>query len=507
MNCEEAQKSLVYYLDGELDPQDQLAGREHLSTCSRCQKELAALEAVRQSASQALQSQAERSEPSPQAWSLLQARLMREARPAWPSRFSQWISRPFKGRIPGQAQSHTGDNTMRKILIPAFAAVLVLVLFAVYATRSATPVSAQQILDRASAAQASSPTSGIQHIRVEAYTNINALPGDQAGTTTYQESYIDLANGNTRMVVTDASGKVSEVYAYDGANSYSSNPGSSPLEIYKAPQRNEKMQDVVAQQTVADPKRDFDKFRHATGIEIQGKETWNGRQVYILRTQGPVKVMSGDTVDTPTGYTRAIFDAETYQMFEFRMTLNKDGQEIVVNSQKYLTNEILPASTHVAWDLSDLQNVTFVDDPRGEHGDKLPEAISPADLNAQAENLYVLGKVPEGFTQQITTAPGQPKDQPFAYVISYRNTNGEYITIQPIDQGKAAIFMVEDAKTTYTTSSGLVLYIQEKKQADDGKNDTAAVVKAPDGTTFLLNSTFGVEELKGIAEGLVKSKG
>ena len=58
-----------------------------------------------------------------------------------------------------------------------------------------------------------------------------------------------------------------------------------------------------------------------------------------------------------------------------QVTVEKDGQEVLISSQRILADEILPAETRVAWDLSDLPGVKIVDDPGEEHN--LPE-VTPS---------------------------------------------------------------------------------------------------------------------------------
>jgi type II secretory pathway pseudopilin PulG len=68
--------------------------------------------------------------------------------------------------------------------------VIVLSILAILVAQTATPVSARQILDRAYEVQTQQAAEqGIQHIRSEIYSNIEALPEEQ-GMDTIGESYL-----------------------------------------------------------------------------------------------------------------------------------------------------------------------------------------------------------------------------------------------------------------------------------------------------------------------------
>jgi hypothetical protein len=522
MKCEDVQRVLVFYLDGELPPfggdealpsgQRDLV-RQHLAGCKSCQNELAELSAARDRATEALQGLAARAEPSPQAWNRLQARLAKEARPS-PSKLAEWLSRLAPGMGRSQNQPFRGDLIMRKrLVLPALAVVLVIAVAGFFLAQTATPVSAQQVLQRAYAVQsATPPAAGILHIKLESYFNLQGLPGSHDGTRTISESYRDLATGILRQVITRASdGKVLEVFGYDGAITFSSKEGGEsqpgvPLTVYRVPQKQENLATDVIERGGAAPdwKGLFDDFRSDPKVELNGPQPWaDGRSVYVLISHGPVKMLVKEGVALPEGLNQMVFDAKTYQLLESRMSYQKDGAEIVVSSQRYLANEVLPANSPVAWNMSDLQGVSLVDDPQGEFGDMLPEKVSQQALQVPA---YVLSSLPTGFEQEITAPPQQKNESSYIFIISYRNAAGDYFVLQANDKPDNQLaFGFKDE--VYTTASGLVLHFEKTFAAPNSKTYETAVLVAPDGSSYILTSTLPRDQVKALAEKLVRTKG
>jgi anti-sigma factor ChrR (cupin superfamily) len=124
MKCREVNELLVAYLDGEVTPSEQTLIQAHLAGCDVCRKELAALSATQSRVSRSLQVRAAQAAPSPQAWSRLQARLAKEARPS-PSWLPTWLQRlaPGVGRI---NQIFEGGVTMKKgFALTAIAALVI----------------------------------------------------------------------------------------------------------------------------------------------------------------------------------------------------------------------------------------------------------------------------------------------------------------------------------------------------------------------------------------------
>ena len=77
-----------------------------------------------------------------------------------------------------------------------------------------------------------------------------------------------------------------------------------------------------------------------------------------------------------------VFDAKTYELLESQTTVFKNDKEIVIEKVKFLVDETLPAETQVAWDLSNLQGVTFVDD--------VPQEVEAEDRNIEQDLLREL---------------------------------------------------------------------------------------------------------------------
>ncbi len=63
MKCQEVNKLLVAYLDGEVTPSERTLIQAHLAGCDFCQKELAALSVTQSRVSQSLQVRAAQAAP------------------------------------------------------------------------------------------------------------------------------------------------------------------------------------------------------------------------------------------------------------------------------------------------------------------------------------------------------------------------------------------------------------------------------------------------------------
>ncbi len=523
MNCEQVQALLVAYLDGEVTPSERALVQAHLSGCTVCQQEFALLSTARSRVRSVLQRRAVHAVPSQEAWSRLEARLMETAQPsskfaAW---FSHWPSRtPFVPPLfaartvaPGASRTSTkvlGGVTMQKRwILSALAGVIVLSVLALLVAKNFTPVSARQILDRAYQAQSQEvATQGIQHIRSEIYTNIEALPEDQ-GMDTIVESYLDLQSGKSRLVTIDnKTGRVMDAYAYDGSNAYNSQTAKGnmqsvdPLTIYRGPQNQPSVVAEKLQQRYGDDKLDaknmFDKMRSDSNVQFVGQEIWeDGRAVYVLRSEQPIKVLVKDEMQHPTGFVNVYFDANTYKLVGSRVTMEKDGKELLIMSQRILVDETLSAGSSVAWDLSDLQGVSIIDDPNSEHA--VPEVITAEELTSKTQSAYLLKTIPDGFSLEVSVLPKQPANEQFFYTATY--TKGEdYFTIRTWGD------KIEDASwadETYTTTNGLVLhFVVEAGVTSSGGQITSALIETPEGMTFAINSTLPRETIKALAEDL-----
>ncbi len=120
MKCQEVNKLLVAYLDNEVTPSEHTLIRAHLARCDTCQRELAALSALQSRVSQFLKVRAAQATPSPHAWSRLQARLAREARPLGFQRLALAIQRV------GQAFPLREGTALKQRLVLALIVTLVI---------------------------------------------------------------------------------------------------------------------------------------------------------------------------------------------------------------------------------------------------------------------------------------------------------------------------------------------------------------------------------------------
>ncbi len=530
MSCDEVQNALAAYLDKELSPAVQQPVQQHLSCCQVCRAELAGLVAARRRVQAWLQQAAADAAPSPQAWDNLQDRLVEEMRPleASPSSKSpleQAAGAPLTteprlrhahlsrvreaARLECKALTSTfrGGKTMpKRIWLTALMAVIVIAAAVLYTAQNATPVSAQQVLERAATAQ---NASGIRHEQVEVYTNAEALPGDGAGTRTILDSYLDLQSGIFRQVITDASGKVLGAFGYDGTFTYSSQegvrsePGAS-LPVYRVPQSKDQVADLRPGAYVKDDQQLFDSFRSSHQVEMETVTWSSGRLAYILTTRLPVKVLVGGQVQTPAGVTTMVFDARSYQLLESSSRVEMNGQEVVIVSNRYQVSETLPAGTAIPWDFSDLKGITLIDDQAAQFGYLLPEKVQPQEM-ANLQGL-VLSHTPEGFVQQVSTPGGGPEGQPLAYIVNYTDSAGNFFSVQTFN-GPSSLPPALYNDETYTTAAGLVLHFSPAETKPGGVQVTAALITAPDGARYSLTSSLPQEQVKAWAEDLVKTVG
>jgi hypothetical protein len=320
---------------------------------------------------------------------------------------------------------------------------------------------------------------GIRHVRNEFYSNLEGK-SDGQGEDTIVESYSDAANGNFRVVFADKkTGNLLVVFAFDGSNAYNSEGSKSGqssaalLTVYRSPQNRPSLIGTTFANHIngksnaaldAEAKSMFDRMRQNPHVELVGKETWdNGHTVYVLRSQQEVKSFAEND---PMGLVTLYFDVNTYQLLGSRASIEKDGKEVLISRQQILLDEILPADSHIAWDLSDLQGVNIVDDQNGQHA--LPEVISVEALARRIPSAYLLRTVPDGFFLEVSVLPKQFTNRsgngPFYYEAGYINQDGDYFIIRAFDNKK-----LEDtswADEIYTTASGLVLYFVNQPSID-----------------------------------------
>lgn len=252
----------------------------------------------------------------------------------------------------------------------------------------------------------------------------------------------------------------------------------------------------------------FEKMRQDPQVELVGQEKWdNGHTVYVLRSQQEIKLLIEDEMTHPMGLVTFYFDVDTYQLLGNRVTMEKDGKEVLISSQQTLLDEILPTESNIAWDLSDLQSINIVEDPNGEHSlpVKIPStAISAEDLASKTDSAYLLKTVPDGFSLEVSVLPEQPANEQFFYEARYTNQVGDYFSIRSLGKPLEDA-LKEDEK--YTTASGLVLhFIAQTGDTAKGEEFTLALIKAPNGKTYAIDSTLPRDQVKALAEQLVLVK-
>ena len=481
MKCEQVQALLNAYLDGEVTPSERALIQAHLSGCTVCQQELDLLSTARSQVRSALQRRASQAVPSQDAWSRLEARLpklqeffLREA--AQPSsKLTVWFAPKAPGVSRASNQFFGGVKMQKRWIFSGLAGAIVLSVMAILIARNVTPVSAREVLDRAHNVQTQSAVDqGIEHIRSEIYSNIEAKPEEQ-GMTTLVESYSDSVSGNFRVVTTDKNtDKVLQVYAFDGVNVYNSDSmqdgqeSESPLTVYHSLQDQISLAQrkfVSVTNRKSNPAQDeeskfmFDKMNQDPQVELVGQETWdNGHTVYVLRSQQEIKLLVNNEITHPMGTVTFYFDVDTYQLLGNRVTLEKDGKEVLLSSQRTLLDEILPAESHIAWDLSDLQGINIVDDPNGEHS--LPAKNSANEipvetLASKTDSAYLLKTIPEGFSLKVNVLAEQPANGQFIYEALYTNQAEDSFIIRAL--GKPLEDTTREYEA-YTTASGLVLH-------------------------------------------------
>ncbi len=401
--------------------------------------------------------------------------------------------------------------------VPALAAVVVVAVVAFFAFKPATPVSAQQILERATAAQsAQAAGQGIQHSRMEIFENHQALQG--GGTLTVVDDYFDPAQGNFRRTTFDAAGKILDISANHAAYAYSSYPpagappagavqAAGPITVWRTPLDPRKVKSSRALGPDIQDNSLFEQFRNNPRVRLEGVETWtDGSRVYVLiddnyQTQ---KQSDGQVEKTFTGTVRMVFNTKTYQLVESQISVRKDGKDITIDSVKYLVDEILPAGSAVAWDLSDLKGITVVDQPavKQESGDPGFKTLTIEELTARTQTSYLLRTNPEGFTLQIVAANDQPKGQPFAYETNYTGPNGETFDLMAIGLTDEGFIKSNFYDGSYKSASGLVVYYSTASH----KDSTSAILTTPEGNSFLLGSSLPRDRVQTLVDDLAPVK-
>ena len=396
-----------------------------------------------------------------------------------------------------------------RLILPALAAVVLVA--AVFVLNSATTVSAQQILERASAAQSALGTGqGIWHILFETYQNPKAIPGDKAGTKTLTEEYFDLSANRFRTITRDAVGEIVSVYASDSAYFYTTNgPIDASRTIYRMPLSKGEASRPYAGDPASVAKNVFDQFSNNPRVKLEGKITWSdGSQAYALVNENyqTHKTPDGQDEQTLIGATRAVFNAETYQLLEIQTLVHKDGNDILIQSIRYLTNETLPAASPVNWSLSDLKDVVFADGPKAEQGSaEVQSKTISADELAQYGEAFVLKTIPEGFTQEIILHLSSVKGQPPSFEVNYTNPAKEFFGLQAVGSMDPGFVETNFYDGSYKTAAGLTLHYTTSSH-DSTSGNTSAMLVAPDGNCFLISSTLPREKVQALAEDLIPAR-
>jgi hypothetical protein len=420
---------------------------------------------------------------------------------------------PLRRQNQPDQYKNIGNKIMRtRIMLPALVAVIAIAVVAFFTFNTATNVSAQQILDRATAAQsasASAPANGIWHVRIVTEHNYQALGQNTPATKITGDTYE--ATGQYRYVAVDASGKITEASSNDGSYNYSTKvPAGSPLTIYRSPVTQDQSRKIVLSgASNYTTKAVFDQFESNPRVRMEGKVTWtDGSQAYVLvndnyQTQ---KTAGGQASQTYTGSMKMVFNARTYELLEMELSIYKDGKNIVVDSSRWLVDEVLPAGSKVAWDLSDLPGGTVVNEVPAvqdvQSSAPVFEKFSIDTLVARTHTAYVLKTLPAGFTLEIGAVKDQPKDQPYAYEVNYSGPNGATFDIMAIGLTDLGFIKSNFYDGSYQSAAGLVLYFSTASRS----NSTSAILTTPEGNSFLLGSALPREQVEALVETLVPAK-
>lgn len=434
----------------------------------------------------------------------------------------------------------------KRFALAASAALIILTIGMLLLSETATPVSAQEVLNRSAEVQAAPPASqGIYHSKSEGYFNFKALFPDEALVNlaesaperTIIEDYFEPGGNKYQSVIRNAdTGQIVHVSGQDETHLYlgvftnlqhttnnenhltalpdtvtpdTLTPDTATLTVYRSP-IPETLQTAWVSLSGGgfdlDSQKFFEQAQQSPQVEYVGQETWvDGRMVHVLRFKPEVEVMAGEAsvgvmvvgaVQSSQVYTTPLtmseqpplistmyFDVETYELLETRETVERAGETILVGYHRQLVNELLPVGTSVAWDFSDLPEISLVDDPQGEHLPLFTVAsptLSREEFISQVDfTPYLLPTVPEGYTLEIMTMDGvaavrfdnqatEPPPPPAPakfYTISYRDETGHFVefsgpeptSVQPL---------TSEATEVYEAANGLKFYVRPDGGAD-----------------------------------------
>ncbi len=394
MNCREVKGVLPLYLEGEVTPAEIALVRKHLAGCPDCQRRLEALAATRHHVSQYLHQQGGDATPPLEAWNQLQSRLAQQKQPAY-VRFLAHLTgnRPVGRQAP--------PFRRRALSWSALMAIFFLVLSSFIVANPVAPVSAQEILDRSTDAEATlSHRQGILHTRVENYFNtqvmtvVGAAPLPKGGHVVVDQ-YMDLQTGWVRSITLDPdNGQPLTVSGYDGQFVYVSQRGpGAPMPGVPMPGAQMSGGLVVSRfpaeagfhvqgEITASPPAGlvlhtmgpaappllgmedlFEQARNNPNVRYVGVEQWeDGRLVHALSFQ-----LSMDPASLSPIVSTLYFDAQSYMLVGSQETIVRDGRVLLVSSHRQM-QEVLPPGALVTWNLSDIPGVIIVDRPAGDIG-------------------------------------------------------------------------------------------------------------------------------------------
>ncbi|HEX7555625.1 MAG TPA: hypothetical protein VF338_03295 [Leptolinea sp.] len=398
-------------------------------------------------------------------------------------------------------------NVMKpQLKYSALTGVAMLLVVVIVMVNNVTTVSAQQILDRASAAQSAVSGQGIWHTRYEVYENPGAVTGKEVGETTFFDNTYHLTASKYRMVTEDAQGNIRNLYSTDGDYYYSTNgPASgSPVMVYRTPNTHDPLVEKPKVDLDATTTAMYDQFNNNPLVKVEGKvDQPNGRQAYVLVKQNEQvqKIADGQDKKTSTGTTKMIFDAKTYSLLEIRITLLKNGKDIILFDLKSRIDEVLPVDSKIAWDFSDLKGIKIADESEPVQTEEpVFETLTPKELAGRTVEAYVLKTVPAGFTQKIVVGSNQPESE-FGghdqFEVNYEGKDNALFGLQfmgKLDEGFAETNFYDGS---YKTASGLVLHYS---------TGGSCLMVSPAGNGYLVRFTMPRDEMQKLAEDLIPLK-
>ena len=409
-------------------------------------------------------------------------------------RHTEWNQNHFE-RILKTMKLQTKLSILAVLLVGVIAGVAVL-------ASNVMTVSAQQILTRASAAQ-TLPAQGIWHTRIQVYENPSLLAGDHPGTTTLNDEYLDLATGQFRLVVQDGAGNLTQVGAFDGAYDYSGirpmgGSNSDPLKVSRVKSDPKQGTKTGSVDPAASAKTLFDDFKNNPNVRVDSQKTWtDGTPVYVLIDDN-YQTQAGTDNKTYAGSTRMVFNAKTYQLIEYQTTVGK----IVVDESQWLTDEVLPATTTVVWDLSDLKGIEIADEAQPQQPSPVAETLTEQELATHTKSFYVLSPLPSGYTEKIVAQADQPANQDYQFEIDYTGPKDETFSLQAVGQIDQGFIAANFYDGSYQSASGLKLYYSPSNSG----GGTSAMLMAPDGNGFLLISSLARPQIQELVDTLVKGQ-